>query len=199
MKEASKESDYFYNINDIIRRFNLPKESTFDFLSKDESSIISYNCIKYDDTYYINITGLLYFCYMYKPYKDGYDMFLHLIKHLYSFKDIRNSISDNYLIFNNEGSMGFVYIANSGNLTKIGCSCNPIKRLKNLVHDIDLIDDTTNMNLLYLLRFSSKEEAIKYERELHRRFDKLRIKGEWFNYDDEIARVVTINYFKFVL
>jgi hypothetical protein len=197
-----KESDYFYDIAKFASRFKLDISQIIKFIDNDTSSILSYNCLKYNNTYYINTIGLLYFCYMYRPYKNAYDIFIYLIKYIDDFNNIRNSIItdiNDYLIFNNKEIMGFVYIASVDDIIKIGSTSNPITRLKNVVFDIDLVNKESKILLLHLLKFSNKNEAIKKEIELNGIFDNIRIKGGWFNYDSEIDIVITNNYFKYRL
>lgn len=76
--------------------------------------------------------------------------------------------------------MGYVYLIESYNTQfyKIGVSKNhPNKRVKQLA--------TGNADELRLITYYQTENYRKLEKWLHRKFDALRLEGEWFNLTDE--------------
>jgi len=69
------------------------------------------------------------------------------------------------------------------NRVKIGYATNPTKRIK----DLDT-GSAVNLELLGVVPGS-----LAKERQLHQKFAQYRIKGEWFNYSDEIKDYVKEN------
>lgn len=79
---------------------------------------------------------------------------------------------------------GWVYFIRAGTVgpVKIGSSDNPWARLGAL--------QTSNANTLNLLAIYP---GLSNESDLHKRFDKYRIRGEWFEFSDEIERFIEGN------
>ena len=81
----------------------------------------------------------------------------------------------------------YVYLIRAGNgLTKIGISYDIQKRLNML--------NTASPVELSLLFFFEPSNAVKTEKYLHIKFDKKRVKGEWFNLSDSEIEWIRLNY-----
>ena len=78
-----KLSNYYFDIDKICSYFKLDKDELISMLNSDKDKIIVRdNVLNYKDVCYINIKGLLYIAYMYRPYSDVYDMFLQLTRNI---------------------------------------------------------------------------------------------------------------------
>ncbi len=81
----------------------------------------------------------------------------------------------------------YVYLIRAGNgLTKIGISYDIQKRLNML--------NTASPVELSLIFFFEPSNAVKTEKYLHIKFDKKRVKGEWFNLSDSEIEWIRLNY-----
>jgi predicted GIY-YIG superfamily endonuclease len=81
----------------------------------------------------------------------------------------------------------YVYLIRADNgLTKIGISYDVERRLYTL--------DTASPVRLSLLFFFEPSNAVKTEKYLHIKFDKKRVKGEWFNLSDSDIDWIRMNY-----
>jgi len=74
----------------------------------------------------------------------------------------------------------FLYFIGSENLVKIGSSVNPQNRIKEL--------EIGNPQKMYLIAAFANMGNI--ESEMHKKFDHLRVRGEWFRYTDEIHAII---------
>lgn len=189
-----KECDYYYNLDNIITRFNLCKESTIKIMNTDKHSFLSRHTLYYKDRYYINIKALLYITYVYRPYNQIFDLFLYLADRVEMFNDIRNIKPLEYLIFNNKETNAYVYIIAKGDEIKIGASINPASRIKGLSTNSKFTNKVEDIKLLYLLKLNSSAEAFKYERNLQYRFKHLKVFNEYFKASIEIDTVITSDY-----
>jgi excisionase family DNA binding protein len=76
------------------------------------------------------------------------------------------------------GNLGFVYILKADNgLCKIGMCINLKQRLKQI--------DAAVPSILELFGFIETLESRNLEAKIHRRYSSKRVKGEWFNLEDE--------------
>ncbi len=69
----------------------------------------------------------------------------------------------------------YVYFIVGGSLVKIGLSCNVERRLKELQ-----TSNPTKLTLAHKIQTSSEAQAYFLENQLHKRYEKLRQRGEWF-------------------
>lgn len=76
----------------------------------------------------------------------------------------------------------FVYfITDNANAMKIGKSRNPWRRLSQLQ-----ANNSNNLEILTVFALDSKKEMDHLEKQFHKYFDKCKLHGEWFKYDDVI-------------
>ncbi len=74
----------------------------------------------------------------------------------------------------------YVYIIENTYLhdTKIGISNRPEKRIKQLQ-----TGSSRPLKIQYTVKFTTRDEATKVEYQLHKKFSKHRLTGEWFDID----------------
>ncbi len=74
----------------------------------------------------------------------------------------------------------YVYIIENTHLhdTKIGISNNPEKRIKQLQ-----TGSSRPLIIRYAIRFNNRDEAIKVENALHKKYSRYKLIGEWFDID----------------
>jgi hypothetical protein len=78
---------------------------------------------------------------------------------------------------------GTVYFIFDGEAVKIGYSTKALKRLKNL--------QTSHSRTLKII--GTMPGSIRLEKQLHKKFRRLRVRNEWFRYTKEIARYIEAN------
>lgn len=101
-------------------------------------------------------------------------------------KEKRLSISKDWIRVASKKSNYLYLIRAENGLVKIGISCDVEKRLVSL--------NTASPVELRLLFFLEPTDARKTERNLHVRFAKKRVKGEWFNLSDGDISWIRNNY-----
>lgn len=74
----------------------------------------------------------------------------------------------------NAGSC-FVYFISDEESLKIGIANDVPKRLKQLQ-----TGSSSKLNIIHVVPFNSRKEAMKKERELHKKYEAFRLEGEWF-------------------
>jgi len=78
---------------------------------------------------------------------------------------------------------GTVYFIFDGEAVKIGYSTKALKRLKSL--------QTSHSRMLKII--GTMPGSIRLEKQLHKKFRRLRVRNEWFRYTKEIARYIEAN------
>ena len=69
----------------------------------------------------------------------------------------------------------FVYFISCEESLKIGIANDVQKRLKQLQ-----TGSSSKLNIIHVIPFKSRKEAMKKERELHKKYGAFRLEGEWF-------------------
>lgn len=79
----------------------------------------------------------------------------------------------------------YVYLIQDGDLVKIGRSYNPQKRLSQL-----RFEKAKDMKIIVKMELDSLEDSSFLEKDLHREFSHLRVRGEWFILNDEVKQYI---------
>lgn len=75
-----------------------------------------------------------------------------------------------------------VYVIKSGTHVKIGKASDVVKRISSL--------QTANPSEIEVIAILTEGDGHKLERELHKRFARHRFRGEWFNFNGDLAEWV---------
>ncbi len=105
-------------------------------------------------------------------------IFINLIYKISRFKEPREEV--------------YVYIIENtySHDTKIGISNNPEKRIKQLQTGSSRL-----LKIQYTILFNTRNEAIKAENSLHKKYSKYRLMGEWFEVDyKKVIKFVSEKY-----
>lgn len=86
-----------------------------------------------------------------------------------------------HFVFRTDGSYLYLILSPEHNMAKIGYATSPISNFRSL--------QTGCPNLLFLRKVVWVEHGRTAEREAHKTFKKLRVRGEWFiAYEEEMVR-----------
>lgn len=209
MREEIQKDNLYINIDLFIKEFHINKDELYTKIYNNDNWIIVMNSIIYNNIIYINIKGFMYLIYNYITYTDNIketiNYFINnindlsiinkrLIKQIITIDKLQ-LLTNSVLLFDNQSISGYLYIIKYNNHIKIGITSNPIKRIRTLQYiDDSYLKTYNNAKLISLFRFNNINIAKKIETNIKTKYNNYKLKGEWFNFNEDIINNIKLEY-----